>query len=250
MKPIIKINNLTIQRDLKNILEINNLSISSNTVILGPNGAGKTTFLRLLLRDIYPLPREDTRVEILGKNRWNIWELRKYLGIVSHQLQGNIDPFATGFNVVLSGYFSSNGFYGIEKASEEQANHSKEILKSLELDYISNRAFHTLSTGEQRRTLLGRALVHEPDVLILDEPSSGMDLKAFVKYSNIIRNLMSVGKIIILVTHNINEIPPEIDNIILLNNGRITDTGVKVEMLTSEKMSGRYGIDVNVVEQN
>ena len=227
-----------------------NLHAGANTVILGPNGSGKTTLLRLLTRDLYPVASDDSLFRLFGRESWNVWELRSRLGIVSHNLQNNIPDFATGREVILSGFYSSLGIWPNHEFTDEQEKTASEIMSQLGLDLLSGREFSQLSTGEQRRFLLGRALVNDPDVLVLDEPTAGMDIKAAFQFINIMRSFMKNGKTVIIVTHRIYEITPEISNVVLLKEGNVFAEGKKKEIIKSELLTRLYDIPVSIVQQN
>lgn len=252
MAQLIEIKNATVYRGDTKVFDHFSLSIEqeTNTAIIGPNGAGKTTLLKLLNREIYPVHSNDSCVRILGKDRWNVWELRKSLGVVSHDLQTQYLGHVRGIDVVLSGYYASVGVYDYQDFSTEQISKAHEIIRMLGVDDIKQRLFATLSTGQQRRFLLGRALIHQPQNLVLDEPTSGLDLQAMFQYMDVIRELMQSGRTLLLVTHHIHEIPPEINRVILMLNGRIIDDGDKADMLTDEKLSRLYGVAVHVVTAN
>lgn len=232
----------------------NGLSLSLqagvNTVILGPNGSGKTTLLRLLMHDIYPVASADCCFRLFGRELWNVWELRSRLGIVSHNLQNNIPGFSTGREVVLSGFHSSLGVWPNHEFSDKQLNTASEVMAQLELTHLAEREFSQFSTGEQRRLLLGRALVNDPSVLVLDEPTAGMDLKAAFRFMRIMRSFMKNGKTVIIVTHRIYEITPEISNVILLKDGNVFAEGKKEELISSSMLTRLYDIPVRVVRQN
>jgi iron complex transport system ATP-binding protein len=221
-----------------------------NTVILGPNGAGKTTLLKLLARDIYPVATDDSSIRILGRERWNVWELRAHLGIVSHDLQREYAGYASGFDVILSGFYSSVGVWAHQQFSDAQHARAQHVLDMLGIAALRDKLYATMSTGEQRRFLLGRALVSDPDTLVLDEPTSGLDLKACFQYLDTIRALMRAGKTVILVTHHIHEIPPEITHAILLKGGRVVAAGEKTQILTNRALTDLFETPIELVQAN
>lgn len=224
------------------------ISLGCSTAILGPNGAGKTTLLKLLTRDIYPVYSEGSYIKILGQDRWNIWELRSRMGIVSDYLQANYPCYAIGVNVVLSGYYSSLDTWSHQEFSKDKIEKAEEVMETLGIENLRDREFSRMSTGQQRRFLLGRALINQPEVLVLDEPTSGLDLKSSFQYLDIIRELISNGKTITLVTHQIHEIPPEVSRVILLKDGAVVLDGEKESVLTDSNISDLYGIGVKLIE--
>ncbi|MAF06896.1 MAG: molybdenum ABC transporter ATP-binding protein [Acidiferrobacteraceae bacterium] len=247
--PLIEIVGATVYRGDNRVFDDLSLTLSQHesVAILGPNGAGKTTLLKLLMREIYPLWCEHPVVRILGKERGDIWELRRQLGIISSDLQEVYSPQVLGRQVVLSGFFSSVGVWGHQKLSEEQHSRVQAVLAKLDIEDLADRPFGELSSGQQRRLLLGRALVNEPAHLILDEPTSGLDLSATFQYLHTMRDLIRSGHTLVLVTHHIHEIPPEVTRVVMLNQGRVWADGPKSEVLTEARLSALYGVDVRLV---
>jgi iron complex transport system ATP-binding protein len=252
MQKIIELKDVTVYRGQTRVF--NNLSLDltrgCNTAILGPNGAGKSTLLKLLSRDLYPVQREGSYVRIFGRERWNVWELRAHFGIVSHDLQQQHMGNARGMNVILSGYYSSIDTAWHQQFSVEDKERASRIMHTLGVAELKDRAFSEMSTGEQRRFLLGRALINDPDTLVLDEPTSGLDLKACFQYLDIIRSLMRDGKTVILVTHHIHEIPPEVSRVVLLKDGEVLADGEKPEILTDENLCTLFDTAVELVHTN
>ncbi|MGA8258878.1 MAG: ATP-binding cassette domain-containing protein [Arenicellales bacterium] len=249
---LIDIRNATVYRGDTRVFDRFSLSIdeSENTAIIGPNGAGKTTLMKVLNRELYPVHEPGSRVRILGRERWNVWELRRSLGVVSHDLQTHYLGYVRGVEVVLSGYYASVGVYDYQSFDQDQIDNARRIIRWLGVEDIADRVFSTMSTGQQRRFLLGRALIHEPAHLVLDEPTSGLDLKATYQYLDVIRRLMQEGRTLLLVTHHIHEIPPEINRVILMSEGTIVADGAKEEMLTDERLSRLFEVPIHVVGAN
>ena len=250
--PLIEICDATVYRGDTRVFENFSISIEQHeqAAILGPNGSGKTTLLKVINRELYPLRRDNSWVRILGRERWNVWELRSHIGIVSHELQMRYRSDTTGIEVVLSGYLSSIGIHGAlaSKLSAAQKAHAGDIMDELGVGTLANRPLRNMSTGQQRRCLLGRALVHDPDTLILDEPTAGLDLAASFDYLARIRQLVENGKTIVLVTHLLNEIPPEIARVILLRQGQIVADGPKDQVLTEANLRKTYDTDIKVAK--
>lgn len=243
---LIDIHNASFYRGSNKVFERLSLRISQHeqVAILGPNGAGKTTLLKVINREIYPLINPESRVKILGRETWNVWELRAQIGIVSDDLQQRYSRKVTGLNVVLSGFFSSVGSHGSLAANvtTRQREQSQEALRELGVADLANVPLHRMSTGQQRRCLLARALVHQPATLILDEPTTGLDLAASFDYLERIRKLIQDGRSIVLVTHHLNEIPPDINRIILLRDGQIVADGQKQDVLTEKNLRATYDV--------
>ncbi len=251
-EPLIDIRNATIYRG--NTRVFNKLTLRINqrepAAILGPNGSGKTTLLKLINRELYPMQQEGAFVRILGRESWNVWELRSHIGIVSHDLQARYRGTTTALDVVLSGYLSSVGIHGslASRISQQQKTKAIKVMEALGVGGLAGSQLRNMSTGQQRRCLLARALVHDPDTLILDEPTSGLDLAASFDYLARIRQLTREGKNIVLVTHLINEIPAEIDRVILLREGEIVADGTKVDVLTEQNLTRTYDVDLRLAK--
>ena len=221
-----------------------------HVVILGPNGSGKSTLLRLLSGEVHAMPKAETRIVLFGEERWNVWDVRQRIGIVSHDLQRDYLICAEGLNVILSGFYASNDTYEYQQFSKTQLTRSYEVMQELGIMALSGRRFGHLSTGEQRRFLLGRALVHNPPVLVLDEPTSGLDLRACFQYLDSLRAQIAKGKTVLLVTHHLHEIPPEVDRVIFLKEGRIIADGPKTTLLTDGRVSRLFDRKVTLVQAN
>ncbi len=248
--PLIDIHNATIYRGNTRVFDNFDLTIEQHeqVAILGPNGSGKTTLLKVVNREIYPVLQDDSWVRILGRSTWNVWELRSHIGVVSHDLQARYRDTTSGLDVVLSGYFSSVGIHGIlaGRINDAQKIRARQVMHELGVESLADTPLRNMSTGQQRRCLLGRALVHDPDTLILDEPTAGLDLTASFDYLARIRDLVGKGKNIVVVTHLLNEIPPDIERIVLLREGAIVADGPKEEVLTEENLLMTYGTPIKL----
>jgi len=242
--PLLDIRNATIYRGENRVFHRFDLTIGQNeqVAILGPNGCGKSTLLKIINREIYPVAADESWVRILGRSSWNVWDLRSRIGIVSHDLHADYRDTTTALHVVLSGYLSSVGVHGIlaGRITSAQRAKAREIMADLGIADLADTPLRRMSTGQQRRCLLGRALVHEPETLILDEPTAGLDLTASFDYLARIRRLVAKGRSIVLVTHLLNEIPPEIGRVILIRKGVIVADGPKGSVLTVENLQETY----------
>ena len=221
-----------------------------HTAILGPNGAGKSTILKLLAGDVHAVPKDDTSIRLFGEAQWNVWEVRKRLGLVSHDLQHQYMEQVTGLKVVLSGYYASIGTYGHQDFTYAEIARARSVMDDLGIGRFIDRQYAAMSTGEQRRCLLARALVHGPSVLVLDEPTSGLDLTATFHYLDLVRGYMRKGKTILLVTHHIHEIPPEVRRVVLLKKGKILQDGEKKTVLSEKNLSHLFDCPVTLVYAN
>ncbi len=249
---LVDIQHATVYRGDREVFADLSLSLTAgvHTAILGPNGAGKSSLLKLLSLEVHPAPREETVLRLFGREQWNVWELRTRLGVVSHDLQHRYLDGAHGINVVLSGYFASVDTYAHQEFGYGQLVRAMQVMEELEIGHLQDRPFGEMSTGEQRRFLLGRALVHDPEVLVLDEPTSGLDLHACFHYLATIRSLMSKGKTILLVTHHIHEIPPEMNRVVLLKRGQVVADGPKDKMLTAQQLTALFDTPVHLAQAN
>ncbi len=250
--PLIEFRNATIWRGTTRVFDDLNITIDRHeqVAILGPNGCGKTTLLKTINRELYPVVKPNSWVAVLGSQHWNVWELRRHIGVVSHDLQQRYTPTTKAIDVVLSGFFSSMGVHGIlaSRVTNEQRLAAKDILDQLGVAQLHDTALKSLSTGQQRRILLGRALVHRPATLILDEPTTGLDLAASFDYLRRVRDLGASGHSIVLVTHHLGEIPPDIRRVVLLADGKVVADGDKADILTGDRLSAVYRTPVRVAE--
>jgi iron complex transport system ATP-binding protein len=250
--PLVEISNATIWRGTTCVFEHLNLVIEQHerVAIVGPNGSGKTTLLKAFNRELYPVASPTSVFRILGRERWNVWELRRHVGIVSQDLQQRYTPSTTALEVVVSGFHSSIGVHGVlaDRVTDEQLDSAAAALDELGVGDLARQALKSMSTGQQRRVILARALVHQPQTLILDEPTAGLDFAASFDYLQRIRELSVAGRNIVIVTHHLNEIPPEVDRVVLLREGRIFADGDKDEVLTEANLSAVYGVPVRVAQ--
>jgi iron complex transport system ATP-binding protein len=251
---IIDFENIYVSYNVKPVLENINLKIKEKEhwVILGSNGSGKSTLIKLISNDLYPNTKYSFKKEIFGQSRWSIFDLKKNLGIITNDLhnyfekQGN---FLTAYEVILSGYFSSIGVFKHQDFTDEQHEKALEVLDFLEISMIKDKRVSQMSTGQLRRCIIGRALIHNPKAFILDEPTVGLDIKAQDNFIKLIQKLSSRASII-LVTHHIEEIFPEVTNVALVYNNTIYKQGKKEGILTSDNLSEIFDINIKLEEEN
>ena len=250
--PLLELHDARLMRGGSEILHGLTLRIAPgrHTAIVGPNGAGKSSLVRMIHRDDYPLAHDDGTppMRILGRTRWDVFELRKHLGIVSGDLQQRLigEDLVDGLDAVISGYFASHVLSFNHQVSEAMREGASTALQRLGASHLAHRRFSTLSTGEARRVLIARALVHDPGALLLDEPTAGLDFVAQRTLLESLRGLAHGGTTLILITHHLEEIVPEIDHVILLREGRVFAQGSKTEMLRSEVLSAQYDTPIRV----
>ncbi|MFT3789878.1 MAG: ATP-binding cassette domain-containing protein [Rudaea sp.] len=250
--PLLELDDAHLMRGGNEVLRGLSLRIEpgQHSAIVGPNGAGKSSLVRMIHRDDYPLAHDDGRppMRILGRTRSDVFELRKHLGIVSGDLQQRLigEDLVDALDAVISGFFASHVLSFNHEVSEDMRAAARGALERLGAAHLAHRRFATLSTGEARRVLIARALVHDPGALLLDEPTAGLDFVARRTLLESLRGLARGGTTLILVTHHLEEILPEIDHVILLREGRVFAQGPKAEVLRSETLSAQYGAPLRV----
>ena len=246
--PLLELNRVTVMRGERAALEDVTLRIEAgeHVCILGPNGCGKSTLIKTITRECYPVAREGSSMAILGRERWDVFELRNLLGIVSPDLLAACTTDATGRDVVLSGFFSSTRIFPHHQPDPEHLRRSETVLARLGIAHLAERCVMHMSSGEAKRTLIARALVHEPKTLLFDEPSNALDIAAQVQLRETMRKLAQSGLGILLVTHHVSEIIPEVERVVFLREGRIVGDGAKEEILNSAALSELFGVSVNV----
>jgi len=226
------------------------IGAGEHVAILGPNGCGKSTLIKTITRECYPLLAPGSSLTLFGRKTWNVFELRPLLGIVSNDLMRRSTREITGRELVLSGLFSSIGIQPYHQVTPAMLEKTSQILELLEAPHLADREMTEMSSGEAHRLLIGRALVHDPLALLLDEPSNSLDFRAALELRDILRKLAQTGTGILMVTHHLQDILPEIDRVILLRAGRIFADGSKAEMLTTERLTGLFGLPVEVTRRD
>ncbi len=226
------------------------IQAGEHVAILGANGCGKSTLIKTITRECYPLARPDSSLTILGQDSWNVFELRKLLGIVSNDLIATCTRDITGLDVVLSGFFSSIGLQPYHRVTASMRQKARAALELLEIPHLADREMDAISSGESRRILICRALVHDPLALVFDEPTNSLDLHAMSELRRILRKLARSGTGILLVTHHLPDIIPEIDRVIFLRNGRVFGDGRKAELLTAERLTELFNVPVKLGQRD
>lgn len=241
-----------VRRDGQYILEDINLVIEKGEriAVIGPNGAGKSTLMDVMARRIYPLAKDNYKNRFMGQERWIIQDLKPLIGLISPSSDDFFTTTYTVREIVASGLYSSLGFdfhHEIGNATWEKADSA---LKKAGIPHLKDRRMNTLSTGEKRRVLLARATITEPPVMILDEASNGLDFPARADLRNLISQYATLDRTIIMVTHELTEIIPEVDRVLLMKGGRIMFDGNKKDALSSERLSSLYGRNIFVAEND
>ncbi|MFK2930322.1 ABC transporter ATP-binding protein [Dyella agri] len=253
--PLLEIDDATVLRNGQPVLDHFSLRVDTgrHTAILGPNGSGKSTLVQLIARQLYPLARGDCRspVRVFGRGRWNVAELHGLLGIVSPALQRDYTsemPLEV-FDAVVSGFYAARGLRLDHRVSEGMRERANAALEQLGASHLIGREMAGLSTGEARRVLIARALVHRPRALLLDEPCAGLDLASRRRFLEGLRTLARGGTTLLLVTHHVEEIIPEIDQVLLLKRGRVLRQGDKADTLTDAALSEAFDLPIRATQR-
>ena len=251
-QPLLELCGARVVRDGRTILKVDRLVLSEHehVALLGPNGSGKSTLIGLLTRDVVPLYRDDPPVRFRGESRSALFDVRKTLGVVSNDLQQLHRRGLTVRDVVVSGFFGSIGTYSTQRVTESMRAKAAALCAELGVAELAERRMDTLSTGEARRVLIARALVHDPPVLVLDEPCDGLDPSATFHVLQTIRDLANSGRTLLLVTHHVDDIVPEIERVVMLRGGEVLVDAPKAEALTSRALSGLYGTPAHIEERD
>jgi iron complex transport system ATP-binding protein len=256
-EPILELTDATVVKNGRRVLDGLTLSIrrGQHTAIVGPNGSGKTTLINVLTEQDHALAREDGEppVRIFGESLMDLFELRLKLGIVTADLHqrfvaGNSAGNFSGEQAVLSGFFGTQGIVYPGSVTAGMKRSAARAIEDMEAAHLTRKPLDEMSTGEARRVLIARALVTAPTALVLDEPTTGLDMVSRQRFLDMIRKVARRGTTIVLVTHHVEEIIPEIEHVMLLRSGRIAFSGPKEEALTSAQLTPVYGAPVTVDE--
>jgi iron complex transport system ATP-binding protein len=253
----LSLQHVSVARGNTTVLHDVSLSIrrGERIAILGPNGCGKSTLIKTMTCELYPLILPGMHVEIFGRARWDLTELRRKLGVVTCETPSKSALHTTSFNAVLTGFFSSATLWPNLTVTNTMRETAAAALKQVGAQAFADRPLGELSAGQQKRVLIARALVGSGAVasermLLLDEPSNALDLAAQAELRQTMRHLAQDGTGIILVTHHIADIVPEIDRVLFMRNGRIAGDGSRKEMLTEDRLSELFGVRVNLAERD
>ena len=250
--PLLDFQNVTVQRGARTVLDRVTLRIEQgeHAAILGPNGCGKSTLIKVISRELYPrLKPEPWSLRILGRDRWHLFDLRHHLGIVSNDWMALCTRDYPGLEIVLSGFFGSVGIWPNHHVTEEMRHKARAVMEVLEIPHLAERGTGAMSSGEARRILIARALVHSPQALMLDEPTTSLDLHATRELREILRKLTAEGVSILMVTHHLPDIIPEIERVVMLRGGSVYADGAKSALLNAATLSGLFGTHVEVLER-
>ena len=218
--------------------------------ILGPNGCGKSTLIKTIMCELYPVVREGMRMRIFGRERWDLTELRRRLGVVQAELPGTAMLQCTGIDAVLTGFFSSSTLWPNLTVTAEMRERADAVMELVRGSELREKRFGEMSAGQQRRVLIGRALVASSECLLLDEPSNALDLRAQRDLRELLMELAERGTTLLHVTHHIADIIPAMNRVVMMRNGRIVADGKREELLTAPRLSELFGTEVHLAEHD
>ena len=254
MSSFLSLQHVNVARGSNTVLHDITLTIAAgeHIAILGPNGCGKSTLIKTITCECYPIVQPETSVSIFGRERWDLTELKKRLGVVSPELPGRPTLTTSGLDAVLTGFFSSSTLWPnlISQIIPEMHTRTDEVLQRIDANHLRDKPVGEMSAGEQRRIMIGRALVASAGMLLLDEPSNALDLAAQQDLRELLRTLAQQGTGILLITHHIADIIPEIDRIIMMKSGRIHADGPKPTLLTAPNLSALFQTEVHVTQKD
>ena len=224
------------------------IAYSENVILIGPNGSGKSSLIEVINRNIYPVITNKSKLKIFNKELINLWELRKRISTVNNDIKNRINPNLQVFDLILSGLYGRYCF--IKNKSERDSYKVEKIIKKMNISNLSKKYFSHLSDGEKQISLIARALIKKPDILILDEPIANLDYKSKFLVVDKINELSKLNTKIFCVTHDISTITKIYDRVIMLKDGKIIADGHQKTVLNSENLNNLYGIDVELTKND
>ena len=224
------------------------IAYSENVILIGPNGSGKSSLIEVINRNIYPVITNDSKLKIFDKELINLWELRKRISTVNNDIKNRISPNLKVFDLILSGLYGK--YCLISNKSEKDHYKVDNIIKNMNISKISTKNFAYLSDGEKQISLIARALIQKPDILILDEPIANLDYKSKFFVIDKINELSKLNTKILCVTHDISMITKIYDRVIMIKDGNIIADGDQNKVINSENFNKLYGIEVELTKNN
>ena len=235
--------------DFRVIKDLNlKIAYSENVILIGPNGSGKSSLIELINRTIYPVVTNESKLKIFNPELINIWELRKRISTVNNDIKNRINPKLKVFDLISSGLYGRYCY--VPNKSERNIYEVENIMKNMNISNLSKKNFSYLSDGEKQITLIARALIRKPDILILDEPIANLDYKSKFFVIDKINELSKLNTKLLCVTHNISMITSIYDQVIMLKAGEIIAKGNQQQVINSENLKKLYGIDLEVIKNN
>ena len=250
--PFLELEHVNVMRGDRHVLHDINLSVQAgeHIALLGPNGCGKSTLLKTMTCELYPLADEKTRVRIFGRERWDLTELKKKLGVVQNEIPGKPMLKMTGRDAVLTGFFSSSTLWPNLVVTPEMKERAEAVMEQIDAMKLREHIFGEMSAGQQRRILIGRALVASSGCLLLDEPSNALDLSAQRDLRELLMVLAEQETTILEITHHIADIIPAMRRVLMMRDGRIIADGPREELLTAPALSELFDTEVQLTERN
>ncbi|MDR0415986.1 MAG: ABC transporter ATP-binding protein [Propionibacteriaceae bacterium] len=251
MSPIIEVAGVTVRRGAAVLLDDIDWTVdeADRWVVIGPNGAGKTTLMRLVAATMFPT---SGRITVLGEElgRVDVFELRPRIGVCSSAMAAQIPDQEVVGDVVMSAAYAVFGRWREDYRSAD-SRRAAALMRELQVGHLASRTFGTLSEGERKRVQIARSLMADPELLILDEPTAGLDLAGrellLDTLSQIVLEPASPG--VVLVTHHVEEIPVGMTHAMLLKTGRIIAAGPIDDVLTPEALSETFGLELDIVQR-
>jgi iron complex transport system ATP-binding protein len=226
------------------------IATGEHVAILGPNGCGKSTLIKTITCECYPIVAPETSIRLLGRERWDVSQLRRHLGVVEANLPSERTGVTRGIDAVVAGFFSASTLWPNLHVAPEMRVRAHAALDRMQATHLEQKLVGQMSAGEQRRIMIARALVQEPDMLLLDEPSNALDLAAQRELREALRLIAQQGTGIVMVTHHLADILPEITRVIMMREGRIFADGSKEELITPEKLCDLFGVKVTLTRRD
>ena len=257
-EPILELRDATLIRGGARVLDRLSLTIrrGEHTAILGPNGAGKTSLMRMLTLEDRPLASLDAPapLRLFGRDRWDLIDLRRHLGVVTGDLEADFGRWTSrgrvsGLEAAISGLLGSEGLFGHQEITADMRAAGWNALERVEASHLAKKPLTQMSAGERRRVMIARALVTRPDALLLDEPTTGLDFVARHRFMESVRGLARGGTTVLLVTHHVEEVIPEIGRVVLLKEGRVVFDGPAGDAMTAPRLSDVFGGSIAVERQ-
>ena len=224
------------------------LKYDENVILIGPNGSGKSSLIELINRNIYPVVANESKLKIFDKELINLWELRNKISTVNNDIKNRINPNLQVFDLILSGLYGKYCY--VQKKSERDSYKVEKIMKKMNISILSKKNFSYLSDGEKQISLIARALIKNPEILILDEPITNLDYKSKFFVVDKVNELSKLNTKILCVTHDISTITKIYDRVIMLKDGKIIADGDQNKVINSENLYKLFGIRVEVTNNN
>ena len=223
------------------------LRYGENIILIGPNGSGKSSLVELINRTVYPIRKKDTVFKMFNEEHINIWELRKKISTVNYDVKIRINPNLKVADLIISGLY---GVYNkIPNNSEKDNSLAEYLMEKMSLTNLSKKLFSHLSEGEQKITLIARALIKKPNILILDEPTANLDLKSKFYVIDQLKKISQLNTNIVCITHDISMITEIYNRIIMLKDRKIIADGTQVAIMNSKNINNLFDINVELIKQ-